>query len=367
MHHTGVHCSVTTVHMTDVYRRPRYTDDKTVVVDEDGDEYVVERTSTAPVSAAYPWGAYYVLGFLCFFIVLIILAVFFFSYWGWGTTQNTMNIQSLNTRLAAQHHSDFETEGLYSLAQTLQSRQPQTLALCHMGLYAATTASGVGLQPVRDTTTHLGEQQQHHSDVFYYVVKSRFALHFNVDAARADAYGFDLSRLSRAADERYQMIHYEIASSYTDFSTIKLVESELDLSKRSLRVKREFIACSNNPLLAVKRCGNLIDGRLVMNNTRLEPMDVAHKEKKNKTGDANLSTATTTKQQTPPATKATVVATEEGIDLTPEHQESLRALKSEISHVRLYHVVCYKSETPLNRDDETFRETVLLRIELNKC
>lgn len=308
----------------------------------------------------YTYGAWFIA--LCFLLLLIIIVVVAVLVpWNTTTTQSTaQKVRTLEDRLAEQHRSDFDTEGLYSLSEAFNSRQLHTLALCHMALYQAPAAGGVPLSVVGDASQHIGEK---HGANQYFVIKAHFNMQFNADAAalgdlvrrvKLDAYG-----------ERYELVHYEMASNYLDFSTVKLVESELDTHKKTLKLKREFIACSNNPALSVKRCGNLVDGLMVINNTRLMVMDNPLYDSPSKKAKSNATAAKATTLPGKPA-KVAAVDDEQGVDLMSEAKESLLALKREITHLRMYHIMFYHAEKQA-RDSDTFQESLVLTIEPNKC
>ncbi len=347
-------------------RNPQYMD-----VDE---EVLVEK----PVyynAYGYTRGAWLAVACFGIFLVVVILIAVLWPYTVTTTQSNAMHIQSLNERLAAQHRSDFETEGMYSLARAFHTRQPHTLALCHLGMYRVASVGGTTgdtLRPVQDVGSHLGE---HKGDAQYYVVKAHFNMQFNVDALTLSGVAArKLQAQLEVYDERYELVHYEMASSFIDFSTVKLVESELDTHKNALKIKREFIACSNNPALNVKRCRNLVDGLLVMNNTRLVTMDnpLYDNKKKHAPATPNATVGGTGRTTTTNTVKSGVKQTselesEQGIDLTPEVKESLKALKSEITHLRMYHIMFYRAEKGRDASGDNYKENLILTVEPNKC
>lgn len=313
----------------------------------------------------YSRSAWFAVACFAIFLVVVILIAVLWPYTVTTTQSNAMSIHSLNEKLAAQHRSDFETEGMYSLSRAFHTHQPHTLALCHMGLYRTSSASASDLRVVQDAGLHVGEK---HGSERYYVVKAHFNIQFNVDAlSLSGVTARKLQQQLQVYDEHYQLVHYEMASSFTDFSTVRLIESELDVHKNQLKVKREFIACSNNPSLDVKRCHNLVDGLMAMNNTRLVTMDNPTKEKKQKKDPVNETAPATVKAKTVSGkTTASELESDQGVDLTPEVKESLKQLKNEITHLRMYHIQFYHAEKGA-RDSDSFKETLILTVEPSKC
>lgn len=316
----------------------------------------------------YTRGAWFAVACVALVVLIVVLVVVLVP-WNTATTQATASqVRTLEQRLAEQHRSDFETERIYSLSDAYRTGRPHTLALCHIGLYQAppgqVTLSALPpiptelVPPAAPTTTKSGA-----AETKQYAILAHFQLQFNADtpALRDMVRRLQLDE----GDGRQELIHYELASSYRDFSTVKLVELALDTHRNALKVKREFVACSNNPALRVKRCDHQVDGLMVMNNTRMLPMEnpLRPSTKKPKTG-ANATTTTVTKPKTPAKTEEP----QQGIDLTPESQESLKALKNKLTHLRMYFIQFYHAEKPATgRDADAFQEKLVLTIEPNKC
>ncbi len=332
---------------------------------DNGHTYLAEDVSDA--GARHHHGTshsrWIMLGCVVLFVVVVSITIGFWIWAGTTTTTTSQQMHALDAKLQRQRYSDFSSEGLYSLANTLRTRAPHVLQLCHMALYTESEQSKT-LHPVDD----VAEAAAEHRNDEYYVVKAQFAIQFNV---KPEELGYDARRLGLdQLDEHYQMTHYELAANYVDFSTVKLLETELDVHRRALRTSGEFIVCSNNPALHVKRCGTQQDGLFVMNNTRLVLMDAPTlRDAPQKTATTGTTTKALPQGKTPTATPKTSAPTErdDGVDLTPESREHLKGLRGEISHLRLYYLQFYRAIPPVSRDDDTFREQLVLRVEPNKC
>lgn len=327
-----------------------------------GVEYIVEPVGDAHPPHHYAHGysksAWIFGGCVVLFVIIILVTIGFWIWAGTTTTATSARIHALDARLQQQRHSDFESEGLYSLGHTLHTRSPHVLQLCHLALYSSTENDPKALHRVVDQATAAAE----HRNDEYYVVKAQFAMQFNV---RPEELGYDTRRLGLdQLDEHYQLVHYELSSNFQDFSTVKLLETELDLHKKVLRTRREFVACSNNPSLSVKRC-DIKDGLFVLNNTRLVLMDAPVPQTPSPTSPT--TGAKTVPGRVVPKATAAPTARDDGVDLTPEAQESVKDLRRELTHLRLYYVQFYRSLPAVSRDEDTFREQLVLRVQPNKC
>lgn len=328
-------------------------------------EYIAEPVGDAHPSHHYSHGysksAWIFAGCVALFVVIVLITIGFWIWAGTTTTATSARLHALDSKLQQQHHSDFESEGLYSLGHTLHTRAPHVLQLCHLALYAQEDATG-GSKTLRRVTDQATAAAERRNDE-YYVVKAQFAMQFNV---RPEELGYDTRRLGLdQLDEHYQLVHYELASNYVDFSTVKLLETELDLHKHVLRTRREFVACSNNPALSVKRCNTRLDDLFVLNNTRLVLMDAPVPQTPPPSA-VGAATVPNKARVTPKATEAPTMQSD-GVDLTPEAQESVKDLRRELTHLRLYYVQFYRALPAVSRDDDTYREQLVLRVQPNKC
>lgn len=325
--------------------------------EEDDDEtirmnHVNSRQSA--VNSSYPMTGYnrttYVLGgLLC---ILMTIGLLFVVSWIWsGSIQNHNNhfIHQLDQRLSSGHHSDFTTNGLYSLTNTFKTGETNVLSLCHLALYSK---NGEMLQPKNTDSNYKSDPTTTTTDPFY-IIKSYFNIKYNANFYNNDIY----KKLNIDPSERYLLIHYELASNFDQFSSIKLIESEINLRTKSLQLKKEFIVCSNNPSIEVKRCQLQNDGILLMNNTRLLYMD--NPSHYNENNDKPINDIPLEKND------SHHIKDHSGIDITPGYRENLRDLKDDISHLRLYHLLFYKTDS--SGRDSIFNENIILSISLNKC
>ena len=190
-----------------------------------------------------------------------------------------------------------------------------------------------------------------------FVIKTYFNIKYN--AIFDDNHFY--KKLNLDPGEKYQLIHYELASNFNSFSTVKLIESEFDLTKKSLVLKKEFIVCSNNPQIEVKRCQLQNDGMLLMNNTRLLYMN----NPMNNQYDTSF-VPLNENEEIGGNNQSQQAKDYSGIDMTPGYKENLNFLKDDVSHLRLYHLLFYKSESN-SRNSDSYTEAPILSVELNKC
>jgi hypothetical protein len=347
--------------MNDSQRRRPYADEEEEYEER---QYISSASSSSQqpviVTAATPYSrtTWVVGGVLC---ILVTIAILFAASWIWsGSIQSHHNhfMSQIDERLSMKHHSDFNTNGLYSLSNAFKSTESSVLSLCHMALYSGGRDDSQ-LSRVTDSSVFVGEKSKNRTLLKerLYIIKSYFNIQYNANFHDDDVY----RKLNIDPTERYQLIHYELASDFNEFSTIKLIESEFDSTKKAILIKKEFIVCSNNPEKDVKRCRVQMDGSLLMNNTRLIYLD----------DPSNHNNKDITVQNTEGPNQTQKPKDYAGIDITPEYKENLRGLKEEISHLRLYHLEFYRAEPQghyhNSRDLDFFRESLLISIEPNKC
>lgn len=290
----------------------------------------------AVVATASSW-RYWILGVFCFLLFFL----FFFIFWGtaWNTTNETQQqINTIKSQLSTTTTKGFTAGGLYSVPSAAFNQ----LSLCHMALYHGETEAGGGEKLQLTDTREL-------TDAENYVVKSRFDMRFNVEP---DQLGYDVRKLGISPDEKYMMVHYEMASNYPFFSTIKLVESTLDMQRKTLIIKREIVLCSNNPSSSERRCNRrtTLNDIIAMNNTRISPMDPLRKPNRKNTSK-------------PTETKTTTTTTTNDMDVMDDDERHVHQLEDEISNLRLFHIQFYR-ETP-SRD--FYKEYLSLSIEPIQC
>lgn len=265
--------------------------------------------------------------FICAVFFFLFFGLFLFLVWGSSTTQTT-EIQQYVHRLETQFLSGkgFSTNGLYTVTNAFNQ-----LLLCHMALYNA--PSGDTMKLVASDTTQFIENKE---QIENFVIKTKFDIRFNMGP---DQLGYDITKLGIRPDEKYMTVHYEVATNYPYFSTIKLVESTLDLRRRTLVTKREIVLCSNHPSSTERRCNRQtsLNDVIVMNNTRISPMDMIK--------------------------NATKTSGKISDDLMDNDEKYAQKLEDEISNLRLFHVYFYR-EAPAR---EFYKEYLTLGIEPVQC
>jgi hypothetical protein len=189
-----------------------------------------------------------------------------------------------------------------------------------------------------------------------FVIKMKFNMRFNL---RPDELGYDVEKLGIRADEKYLLLHYELATNYPHFSTIRLVESSLDLFSKTLQMRRIFTLCSNSPSATERRCNRLttLSDNIVMNNTRISTMDQPQK----------YNTTSSFTRDIPDKFSGSGSGGGGGgssKDLDQiNNNANTQALEDEISNVRLFHVYFYREAS--SRD--LYGEYLALSIEPKVC
>lgn len=281
------------------------------------------------VASVSSW-RYWILGVFC----ILFFFLFFFLFYGiaWNTNETTQQqINTIKSQLTSTTPKGFTASGLYSSISQL--------SLCHMALYHGVTDAAGGEKLQLTDTREMMEQEN-------FIVKSRFDMRFNVEP---DQLGYDVRKLGISPDEKYMLVHYEMATNYPFFSTIKLVESTLDMEKKSLIVKREIILCSNNPSSSERRCNRrtTLNDIIAMNNTRISPMDpsVRRADRRNTSKPTQTKTASN------------------DMDVMDDDERHVHQLEEEISNLRLFHIQFYRETS----SRESYREYLSLNAEPIQC
>lgn len=314
---------------------------------------------------------------ICAFFVLIIIVLFVV----WGTSWNQISfhdrsLRDIDRRLVAQK-ADFSSNGLYSLAASFKTHSEYDLWLCHMSMYEldrlAPDAPELFYQADRAQRL-LGKPivaQSLEDEAAQYMIKSRFWLRYNVPA---EALGFNKAKLGmndeRVAEQRYLVVHYEVATSYAHFASVKLVEYSQDIYRKTMRMRREITLCSNAQQGTTRRCNDAasMDEILILNNTRVYQMDQVN------------SAMHTRPRATPSAARGQPVRQEEerdevGIDLLLDEKESAAQLENEMANTRAFLLLFTRertvagsaSRTPARGEPTRQVEYVALAVEPTRC
>lgn len=278
-------------------------------------------------------------GKLWFGAVCCILVVVFVVLLLWGLsysycTETNYHVHELGKQMKAQN-KQFSSQGLYSIAMAIGSKSEYNLCLSHMAPYHTMNMGG----GTNDTDVILLEKTDtskfsENRGTKNYVMKVLFNVRYNVEPKNL---GYDIERLGIRSDERYMVVHFEVASKYTQFSSIRFIESTIDY-KNMITPKRVITICSNDMSGSARSCGRYasLDDVLIMNNTRILPMDHIPSHIKNKTG-------VHPKNVDPEDDEDEDVDDEEEGNLEhDDSQDSRNQLIDEISHLRLFHVLFYK-------------------------
>jgi hypothetical protein len=304
-------------------------------------------------------------------VVVVALILFFslvFIYWGrfdrFGD-RTDRRIGDLDHRLSSRGRvggESFAANGLYAMSSIFTAREEYTLALCQLSLYR--TGTGPGKREIllpRDTAQQVRALVNREAvPEKSFVIKTHFELHYNVNPS--ELVGVKLKGMSR--EERFLVLHYEVASNYAHFSTIKLVVSTEDIYRRIPRLKREVILCSDRPGSA-RRCSrrSTMDSFMMMNNSLLLSMEAGTPISRNPK-EKNSSV----KSETAPAGDGEDNSAEEGLNLLSTDKESLFALEQDIASIRLFHILFYKESVGEGgREAEDYSEYIALTVEPSAC
>jgi hypothetical protein len=342
--------------------RHREEFERDVDIDRDEKEHHHHHHGGDHWSKKYSWAVW--LGvcaiFFLFFFVIIIFAV--------GTSNfndTNQHIRQLDRQVSATQHKD-PRNGLYSLASQEALQKGYTLSLCHQQLYrvtqvtpASTTNDRTPLKQdwlkVYDKVEQVRALASHQSSTGEksYAVEAQLQMRFNVEAQDV-GYNVD-RRLTRG--QKYFVLSFLLRSTYGHFSSIKLVESQLDITKNQLRAKREpVVLCTNSGSGQDVRC-NRFTSHLLVEDTIILPMgslmpgaDI---------GQPKQASATP-RVQSNPDEREVEEELARGIRVPATDREALMRQEEELSNMRSYHLVFYK-------ETSTGEEYITLVVEPSVC
>lgn len=285
--------------------------------------------------------------FVCCFLFF---TIFFFVWIGVYNTRywdNDYRVHQIETKVSQSSGfraaQQYVTNGLYSLASVFATRQASSLSLCHQAMYKPTVVQRQEVLVPGDSIerTKALLQRRITTQDKQYIVKTRFDVQYNIDVGKEGG---------AEADQLYQTVHYEVATNYAQFSTVKLLVTSEDIYKKVPRLRQEIVICSNRPGSS-RQCSRrtTVDNLMLMNNTLRVPMEQPSQAFGNSTG-----------------------AHSEGEDLQLDAAQSLKQLERDIAGNRLFHILFYReasdnSET-LGRDDvDEYNEYLALIIEPVTC
>lgn len=288
----------------------------------------------------------------CILVVLGFLLLLWFVPYNYYYTDTNQHIYQVEQQMKSQS-TQYSSQGLYSLGRAMSSKTEYDLCLSHMALYHL-----VGSDPVlmsKTDTSKFGENQAMKN----YVIRNQFNLRYNVEP---DKLGYDTKKLGIKKDERYMVLHYEIASSYTQFSAVRFVESTYDVIRKVVVPRRIVTICSNDPMGSTRKCSLTHSDILIMNNTRIIYMDQPNIP----TNNRNKTIVPKDDDDEGEVNEEDIVEdTNQDVD-NNEVIDSTNNLINDISHIRLYHVNFYKEDVP-HGVGGAYNEYVALSIEPTRC
>jgi hypothetical protein len=322
------------------------------------DDITVDIETGKPISSSERrWygsgtGRYWFAAVCCivvFFVLLLLLFFLPYNYY-WNDTNNHM--YQIEQQMKSQS-TPYSSQGLYSLGRALSTKTEYDLCLSTNALYHLVVGSDPVVMNKTDTSRY-GESQS----TKHYIIRNQFNLRYNV---APDKLGYDTKKLGIRKDEKYIVLHYEIASAYTQFSSVRFVESAYDVYKKMVLPRRIVTICSNDPMGSTRKCSLTQGDIMIMNNTRIIYMDQPNLPPIN----GRNRTVVPNNVDTNDGEDDIVEDANEDVD-NNEIIDSTNALMNDISHIRLYHVLFYK-EYIANDSIASYGEYVALSIQPTRC
>ena len=282
------------------------------------------------------WGAWICIAFFgIFFLTTIILLIVYGVQWN----QTNSHVDALVAKMANEN-SRLTNNGIYTVSNSAAHHKIEyDLSLCHVDMYQLSdNPEDPSLVPMNSS---MGREEEE-----TYFAQTHLSMRYNVEAEKLLIDGF-----KGRGRGKYLVLNYEFLTNYPEFSTIRLVESTLDVYTKRVRPTKDIILCSNNPSRRreAPRCSRLTtaDDLMVLNNTDFYPMDSSTKINR----ESSLAPTTTSRD-----------SQEEEDDEGEEDEEIL--LEEDITDLRFYELYCYR-ETD-DKDDD-FIEYLSLVIKPSRC
>ena len=352
-----------------------------------------EKTTVAETSS-YTTVQWVLYGSCCFLIVLFLILFFVSASYWWREDNFQHHMNKIVTDLIEQNSLQTDTKNMVSFSALAYNAlkkvtgnslfKANRMGLCYTDMVATkmAPATPTGVIPVLTTVV---DQWQSENDMYYYALDFKITLEFDVDTSN---YVLNAQHLDQTL--RYMTLSYLITSSYTRFSTIKLIESGLDTHTQSLMRTKEVVLCSNNPIFNARPCASIGNGgvshatSIFIKNTKLVTMSklVPWVERKNTTTTTTTTTTGTTKPgKTAPPTLANDNAHGNGRELATAEQYDIvqgdntinnyRSEEDFTRDVRFYNVEFYAAIVPTANKDSRFSayytEQIVLTVKPNKC
>jgi hypothetical protein len=303
---------------------------------------------------------WWVLG--CALLVILIVIPIYWVAFDRSQVENHHHWRDLESRMSARELGrdslSVGQSALYSLASVLGAgRRAITLALCHRASYDAVQRDGREWLVPSDMSARAQALAQRQIGALpkNFLLDTRLEMRYNVEVA-PDV----LVKNGLSPTQRYQTLHYEVASNYARFSSVKLLVSSEDLYRQAPRVRQEVVICSNRPD-SERRC-DLRGDKLLMNNTLLFPME----------GAVQVTDAPPSAETPTGVRQSQTEEPQRGVDLVEQDKENLRGLEYALANNRQFHVLFYRetaaSARTTGRDDAAdYSEYIALTVEPAMC
>lgn len=315
----------------------------------------------------------------CGCIILSILLFFGFFVFSWhrGGVDHG-HVDQMIAELNDDNTQQIDTKNMvsFSALATPESQSQRLiknnnrLSLCFADLLRADTED-----PTRSTLVINVDQLSEDRNPYYFMLDLKLTLSFDVNAVQymRNLQQFEMSR-------RYMTVAYLISSSYSHFSTVKLIETGLDTKNRALIRTNEIILCSDNPANQnVRGCGSQSEsGVLFVKNTklltmsRMVPWQPQGSARKNTTRESNGRTSIPVAPKTDDNDDGNSVENGQyDIMHTDENINAYKVSEDFTKDVRMYNIVFYR-QAPSTGDEasqrySSFREVPVLAIKPSKC
>lgn len=301
--------------------------------------------------------------------LIVVVGIVVFSWYRGGVDHH--HVDQMIAELNEDNTMQLDTKNMVSfsaLSTEAQStrliKNSNRLSLCYADLLKSGTDDGKS--PLNANVDQLSEDRT----PYYYMLDLKLSLTFDVNALlymREPSLQYEIGR-------RYMTIAYLVTSTYTRFSTIKLVETGLDTKNKALIRTNEIILCSDNPALqSTRTCTNTLtdEGSLFVKNTKLLTMSklVPWDIRKNTTLlPGRIATST------PPQGDDNRVTTENGqydIVHTDGRINTYKLADDFTRDLRMYNIIFYRTVTSSGEESaaryNTFKEVPVLTLKPNKC
>lgn len=241
-------------------------------------------------------------------------------------THNRLHNQAMDIETIKAKTNSFNTHSLYS-PNSASQRNEYRINLCHSALYQSMRVrNGTSLVLTRAQTERLEQL----GTLRPYVIQTRVNIRYNVEQQQASSSAAAVK--SNNAGDRYVETRFELVTNYPVFSTIRLIESAVDIYRKTVRTTRTLTLCSDSPSSSVPGCRRYtrLDGLMLVNNTYSIPLDQPSSSSSSSPSRKNASGVATT----------TGSGDESDVQVSSDKAE-INAMEEDIAHIRLYHLQFY--------------------------